>query len=108
MSAEQLRARWHSHIEIISDEAQYLATNRQRIREIQRMFYENARLGPYRYSTLHWLMQLWGADALMGVRRELDGQHGVTNLWHMLHEMRSRPALADEVPSSDLCGRSPR
>src|SRR5688500_9216306 len=35
-------------------------------------------------------MQLWGADALMGIRRELDGQHGVSNLYHMLHEMEAR------------------
>lgn len=38
-----------------------------------------------------WLQALWGHDALISIRRELDDQAGVVNIRGLLYEMHDRP-----------------
>jgi len=38
-----------------------------------------------------WIAGLYGRDAVMAIRRELDGQAGVLNLFHLLHDMETHP-----------------
>lgn len=96
MSADALFERWRTMADSIASDVLDLMETRQRWRAVNRMFRANPRLNPSQLEltdipAYDWVWHLWGTHALMGIRRELDDQHGVHNLWHLLHEIRDRP-----------------
>jgi hypothetical protein len=93
MPADELKIRWLEHIGRIKRENIYLFTTRYRFDSIQKMFQKNKRLGAEGGNVYRWLLGLWGRDALMGVRRELDGVEGVVNLVKLLYELEARPEV---------------
>lgn len=97
MGAEDLYARWQAHIERIKSETTYLFTIRHRWREVQRLFSENHELGACGGDVYEWLLGMWGRDAIMGIRRELDDQEGTINLVNMLHEMEARSEVLNRA-----------
>jgi len=95
MSEEDLLDRWRTHIAKIGDEWIFVLQNRTRYRAVDRAL---ARALPKRGrtdQTRGWLTMLWGTDAIMAVRRELDDQQGVINLRHLLYELEQRPDIAN-------------
>lgn len=91
MPPDDLYARWRGIIERIYRETVYIFSTRDRFREVEKLFAENPRLHKTGAHVYEWLFGMWGRDALMGVRRELDGQGGTVNLCHLLHEIKARP-----------------
>jgi hypothetical protein len=92
MPAAELFQRWQTHIEKIKTETIYLFTTRHRWQEITQLFLNNHELNRIGGGDIyHYFLGLWGRDALMGVRRELDDQHGTINLRNLLYEMEARP-----------------
>ena len=90
---DELYARWQEQIERIRTETTYLFTTRFRWREVVKMFEYNQALNKVGGPAYQWLLGIWGRDAIMAVRRELDDQHGAVNLVHMLHEIEKRPQV---------------
>jgi hypothetical protein len=79
---------WVERIERIQVETTYLFWSRKLFRAVQKMFQTNQPLGACGGDAWRWLMGIYGRDAVMAIRRELDGQAGVVNLFHLLHEMK--------------------
>ena len=78
---------WVDRIRLIQRETAHLFSNRKMFRLVVRMFETNPELRRAGDHVWWWLAGLYGRDAVMGIRRELDGQAGVLNLYHLLHEM---------------------
>jgi hypothetical protein len=55
------------------------------------MFRDNKELGNVGGNVYRWLLGMWGRDAVMSIRRELDNQAGTINLITMMHEIEARP-----------------
>ena len=91
MPADELYARWQGHIKRIYTETVYLITTRYQFREVQGMFRDNQALNKIGGDVYEWLTGMYGRDAIMGVRRELDDQAGTINLVDLLHEIEARP-----------------
>src|SRR5713101_4089107 len=91
MPADELYARWQEQIKRIYTETVYLFTTRHRFRCVQEMFRDNAALNKIGGDLYGWLTGMWGRDAIIGVRRELDDQAGTINLVNLLHEIEARP-----------------
>lgn len=90
MPAADLYGRWQGHVKRIHDETAYIFTTRYQFREVQAMFEKNKDLNRIGGNVYEWLLGLWGRDALMGIRRELDTQSGTINLIHLLREIQDR------------------
>jgi hypothetical protein len=93
LSADDCYARWQQHVKRIKNETVYLFTTRQHFREVRRMFQENKRLNEIGGEVYRWLLGIWGRDALIALRRELDGQSNTVNLMHLFEEMKHRPTV---------------
>jgi hypothetical protein len=91
MPADDLYARWQEHIERIYQETVYLFTTRYKFREVQEMFRTNQALNKIGGNVYQWLLGMWGRDAIMGIRRELDEQGGTINLVNLMHDVEDRP-----------------
>src|SRR4051812_4460235 len=73
MPADDLYRRWQGFIERIYKETVYIFTSRHKFREVEKLFVENPSLHETGGDVYEWLFGMWGRDALMGIRRELDG-----------------------------------
>jgi hypothetical protein len=91
MSGDDLHDRWGTHIAKIADAWVWVMQGRVRFRSTFRMLQRSAASEKARRDTQSWLYYLWGTDAMMAVRRELDDQAGVINIKHLLHEIEARP-----------------
>ena len=80
---------WIERIQRIKTETYYLFWNRRLFRAVQRMFQTNEALQRAKGDAWAWIAGLYGRDAVMAIRRELDGQAGVLNLFHLLHDMET-------------------
>ena len=90
LAPEDLLDRWRTHIAIIVDEWVFVLQNRTRYRAIQRLLARTMPAQGRTDQTRGFLEILWSTEAAMAVRRELDGQAGVINIWHLLHELEQR------------------
>ena len=93
MPADELYVRWQDDIETIKNSTVHLFTSRVRFRDIARWSRENPafRNEPESASDVFdWLTLLWGHDALLAIRRELDETPTTICLKQMLHEMEAR------------------
>jgi hypothetical protein len=93
---------WVERIERIQAETTYLFWSRKLFRAIQGMFQTNQRLGAVGGDAWQWLLGIYGRDAVMAIRREMDGQAGVVNLFHLLHEMRQHAVVLTRARYYDL------
>src|SRR5688572_11381968 len=91
MAADDLYGRWQCFVRRIYTETVYIFTTRYRFREIERLYQQNPQLSACGGDVYEWLFGMWGRDALMGIRRELDGQSNTVNLNHLLREIEARP-----------------
>jgi hypothetical protein len=57
------------------------------------MFQSNSGLREIGGPVYQWLFGIWGRDALIALRRELDGQSNTINLVHLFKEMQQRPTI---------------
>ncbi len=91
MSADDLYDRWSHHIAVIADDVLALLTSRARFQALFRKLPKHLMDDEESADALRWLLSLWGTEAFMAVRRELDDQAGVINLRHLLYEIEQRP-----------------
>lgn len=82
---------WIDRIERIRTETFSLFWNRRLFRAVQHMFATNEALQASGQHVRRWIAGLYGRDAVMAIRRELDGQTGVLNLFHLLHDIEAHP-----------------
>src|SRR5262249_39521488 len=80
---------WIDRIRRIKTETFTIFWNRRLFRAVQRMFETNAELQNVGHHVWEWAAGLYGRDAVMAIRRELDGQAGVLNLFHLLHDIEA-------------------
>lgn len=85
--------RWSENLARSTDDLTYLLQNQRMFRDVLRMFEKNERLGGIHSPVFQWIWRLWGTEAVMFIRREMDDQAGVINLKHTLYEMESRPEV---------------
>lgn len=90
MPADALHDRWQQHAQRIRHETHYLFNTRWSFRQFAKMFEENKQLWDDGHHIYKWTLGMWGRDALMGIRREMDDQSGVINLRHLLYEIEAR------------------
>jgi len=83
---------WMERIHRIQTETADLFWNRKIFRAVDRMFETNPELGKNTY-LWNWLAETYRRDAAIAVRREMDGQAGAENLYHLLHEMEKHAPL---------------
>jgi hypothetical protein len=104
MPAADLELRWQGHIDLIEEEVRYFSTRQRWFRELNRMFVDNTRLRDRRgsWTAFGWLSSMWITEAMMCVRREVDGQYGAVNLVHLFHEMEARPDAFIHIPREEV------
>jgi hypothetical protein len=93
LSDEQLFADWSRWIERAYDEAKRQAWRHRVFRMIRGIYEQNDQLRDDGGFFLMWAANNYVAASGMALRRELDSQHGVENLYHLLKEMHSRPSV---------------
>jgi hypothetical protein len=91
MNADDLYKRWQGLIQHIYKETIFIFTTRYRFREVYKLFEKNEKLQKVGNDVYRWLFGMWGRDALMAIRRELDTQGNTINLWHLMIEIENRP-----------------
>ncbi len=84
---------WADRIERISAETTTLFWSRKLARAVAHMFETNEELRNSGGHVWNWILRLYGRDAVMAVRRELDGQAGVLNLFRLLHDMEAHACI---------------
>jgi hypothetical protein len=89
LDADARYREWVERIQRIKGETFTLFWNRRLFRAVQRMFETNETLQTSGADLWQWIAGLYGRDAVMAIRRELDGQAGVLNLFHLLHDMEA-------------------
>jgi hypothetical protein len=80
---------WIDRIQLIKTETYSLFWNRRLFRAVQHMFQTNTALQDNGGDVWQWVAGLYGRDTVMAIRRELDGQAGVLNLFHLLHDIEA-------------------
>lgn len=88
LDADARYREWIDRIQRIKAETFSLFWNRRLFRAVQHMFETNAALQACGADVWQWVAGLYGRDAVMAIRRELDRQAGVLNLFHLLHDMK--------------------
>lgn len=107
ISPDERYSDWVKRIQRIQAETTYLFWSRKLFRAVQRMFQTNRRLGASGGDVWEWLKGIYGRDAVMAIRRELDGQAGVVNLFHLLHEMEEHACILTRARYHALFSASP-
>jgi hypothetical protein len=77
---------WVQQCQVIFDDTVHLFWNRKLFRAMEEMFRTNLELAESGRHLWQWLAGMYVRDAAMLIRRELDKQHGVHNLRHLLHD----------------------
>jgi hypothetical protein len=93
LSAEEIYARWQERFERVRLELTFLFSIRRKFQQVEAMFQDNARLNAIGSQAWEWLLLLWGRDAVMAVRRELDDDTNTISLGTLLDEMAARPEI---------------
>ena len=85
--------RWQERFDQIHKELMYLMTTRRKFEDIREMFNANTRLNAIGSQPYRWILGMWGRDAVIAVRRELDNDTNTICLGTLLDEMASRPEV---------------
>jgi hypothetical protein len=93
MSGDDLYWRWREHIAIIADDVLGLLNSRARFVALLRVIPKDAAHRKESADAVRWVLSLWGTEALIAIRRELDDQAGVINIRHLLYEIEQRPEV---------------
>jgi hypothetical protein len=93
LDADRRYRDWVEKIQRIRTETTNLFWQRKLFRAVAHMFETNAELRQSGDHLWQWIVGLYGRDAAMAIRRELDGQAGVLNLFHLLHEMEDHACV---------------
>src|SRR5712691_10160105 len=93
LDADSRHRNWCERIERISSETMTLFWSRKLVRAIAHMFETNEDLRNSGGHVWNLILRLYGRDATMAIRRELDGQARVVNLFHLLHEMEAHACI---------------
>jgi len=93
LDAEARYRDWSDRIERISAETATLFWSRKLVRAIGRMFETNEELRNSGGHVWNLILRLYGRDAVVAIRRELDGQARVVNLFHLLHDMEAHARI---------------
>ena len=93
LEADGRHRNWSERIERISAETMTLFWSRKLVRAIAHMFETNEDLRNSGGHVWNLLLRLYGRDAVMAIRRELDGQARVVNLFHLLHDMEAHACI---------------
>ena len=104
MSTSELRELWEERIGWIAEEANYMAVHRYRFQYVERWLFRRRqrRIVNRSLQAFGWITKLWFTEGMMYVRRELDDQHGVINLNHLLHEIEARPDAIAGISPKDI------
>jgi hypothetical protein len=98
---------WSERIQRISAETTTLFWSRKLVRAIGGMFETNAELRNSGGHVWNLILRLYGRDAVMAIRRELDGQARVVNLFHLLHDMEAHAPILTRARYHALMAGSP-
>lgn len=93
ISDDGRHAAWTRVIERICAEQANHAWNHYMFRLLQAVFDKNERLSAEGGFIFDWMAENYVDSALMLLRRELDGQDGVENLWNLLHDIIDHPGI---------------
>lgn len=91
MSKDEVFERWQQRFDRILTELMY--PTRRKFWDIQEMFKTNEKLYAIGSQPYEWILGIWGRDAVMGIRRELDDDRNTIALGSMLDEMTERPQV---------------
>jgi len=91
LTDDEIYARWQERFERVRLELTFLFSVRRKFRQVQAMFTDNKRLNAIGSQAWGWVLLLWGRDAVMAVRRELDDDTNTISLGTLLDEMAARP-----------------
>lgn len=91
LAPRALVSRWRRNIDMCGDHHLFLLNNRAKFRAVLSLFKTNKELNKTGEPVFSWIWRLWGTEALMEIRREMDDQAGVINLRSLLYEMEQRP-----------------
>lgn len=89
-------ADWSREIEAIYLETINIFWNRKLFRAVRSMFETNEELASTGHHVWQWIAGMYARDASMLIRRELDKQHGVINLRHLLHDIEKHPQVFEK------------
>jgi hypothetical protein len=87
LTDDEAFARWQERFDQIHKELMYLMTTRRKFEDIREMFNKNERLNKIGSQPYRWLLGIWGRDAVIAVRRELDDDKNTICLGTLLDEM---------------------
>jgi hypothetical protein len=93
LTDDQVFARWKTHFDVIHKELTYLMSTRRKFEDIREMFNSNARLRAIGSQPYGWILGIWGRDAVIAVRRELDDDRNTICFGSLLDEMAARPRV---------------
>lgn len=93
LTDDEIYARWQERFERVKLELHHLFSMRRKFCDIQGMFQENERLNSIGSQAWEWLLLIWGRDAVVAVRRELDDDSNTISLGRILDEMAARPQV---------------
>lgn len=93
LTQDQIFGRWKARFERVKLELTYLFEIRRKFRDVESMFRDNPRLAGTGSQAWEFLFLLWGRDAVMAIRRELDDDKNVISLGALLDEMAERPEV---------------
>ena len=89
-SNDEIFKDWQERFERIHTELTYVFANRRKYRDLQEMFQTNENLRRIGSQPYEWLTGHWGRDAVMAIRRELDGQSRTVSFGALLDDMAER------------------
>lgn len=93
LTDDEVFARWRERLEKVHNELMYLATTRRRFKDVEELFADNKRLHAIGSQPYRWIQGMWGRDAVIAVRRELDDDANTICFGTLLDEMASRPKV---------------
>ncbi len=93
MTDDEVFARWQKRLDRVQTELTYLFATRRKFFDIQEMFGSNEELNAIGSQAYEWLLGIWGRDAVMAVRRELDNDSNTIAFGTLLDEMADRPRV---------------
>ena len=86
---DQLIRNWTKEVEQLWQETSYLFWSRKLYRAVGHMFQTNHALQKCGADVWQWIRLLYGREAVMGIRREMDHQPNAVSLLNLLHEVES-------------------
>jgi hypothetical protein len=103
-SSEYLIRRWNEQFELLYTEMLDLFWNRKIYRAISQMFKTNSKLQKHGGDVWQWVRTIYGRDAVMCIRREMDDQTGAISLINFLHELEEHAGIITREWHRRRCG----